>query len=71
MWIRITKPPDRNEFEEFDLSLYRVGETFDVPPRLATLLILAGNAEPAAAVRSEAADKPRPARQKTSPKQPR
>lgn len=54
--IRITKTPDRDEFAEFDLRVFRVGEVFDVPPRLATLLIIAGNAEPAAPERAEAAD---------------
>jgi hypothetical protein len=55
--IRITKPPDRDEFAEFELKAFRVGEVFDVPPRLATLLILAGNAEPVPSIeRAEAAD---------------
>jgi hypothetical protein len=58
--IRITKTPDRDEFAEFDLRAFRIGEVFDVPPRLATLLIIAGNAEPAAPERAEAADLHKP-----------
>jgi hypothetical protein len=54
--IRITKTPDPAEFAEFDLRSYRVGEVFEVPPRLATLLIIAGNAELAAPDRAEAAE---------------
>jgi hypothetical protein len=56
--IRITKPPDPSEFAEFNVRAFRAGETFDVPPHLGTLLIIAGNAEPvpAPAERAEAAD---------------
>jgi hypothetical protein len=58
--IRITKPPDPEEFAEFDVHLFRAGEVFDLSPQFATLLILAGNAEPvtSSAERSEAADSP-------------
>jgi hypothetical protein len=50
--------PEPGEFDEFDLSHFRVGGTFVVPSRLASLLIISGYAEmvddhPA---RAEAAD---------------
>lgn len=44
--IRIKKKPSPSEFAEFDVKGFSVGDTFDVPSGLATLLILAGNAEP-------------------------
>jgi hypothetical protein len=58
--IRITKAPDPAEFAEFDLRAFRVGDVFEVPPHLATLLIIAGNAEPVPSVneRAVAADSP-------------
>lgn len=58
MRIRIKKQPSPSEFAEFDVRSFRVGDTFDVPPRLATLLIIAGNAEPVigTGARAEAAD---------------
>lgn len=60
MRIRITKSPDAEEFAEFDVRVFSAGEVFDVAPRLATLLILAGNAEPviSPSERAEAADMP-------------
>ena len=43
--------------DEFDLRLYRVGGTYELPMRLASLLILGGYAERAGtALRLEAAD---------------
>jgi hypothetical protein len=56
--IRITRLPWPADFEEFDVRWLRVGEVFDVAPRLATLLIVAGNAEPVVSFgdRAEAAD---------------
>lgn len=58
--IRITRLPDPEEFAEFDVRMFRTGEVFEVPPHLATLLILAGNAEPvlSPSERAEAADTP-------------
>jgi hypothetical protein len=55
--IRITSLPARGEFDEFDLSLYRVGLSYELPMRLASLLILGGYAERAGtAMPAEAAD---------------
>jgi hypothetical protein len=56
--IRLKSLPDEAEFYQFNLSHFRVGGVFVVPARLASMLILAGNAEliddhPA---RAEAAD---------------
>jgi hypothetical protein len=44
--IRITKSPDPVEFAEFDIRKCLPGEVLDIAPHLATLLIVAGNAEP-------------------------
>ena len=55
--IRIKSLPPAGEFDEFDLRLYRVGLTYELPMRLASLLILGGYAERAGtAMRAEAAD---------------
>ena len=56
--IRLTSLPPPGEFDEFDLSHFRVGGVFLVPSYLASVLIIAGYAElmddhPA---RAEAAD---------------
>lgn len=58
MRVRITRLPDPADFEEFDVRRLRVGEVFDLAPRLASVLIVAGTAEPVmgAAIRAEAAD---------------
>jgi hypothetical protein len=59
MRIRIKDLPRPGELEEFDLRRFRVGEVYDVPPQLASLLIVAGYAEAAArrAERVAAADR--------------
>ncbi len=55
--IRIKALPSPGELDEFDLRLYRVGTTYELPMRLASLLILGGYAERAgSAVQFEAAD---------------
>jgi hypothetical protein len=56
--IRLTSLPQPGEFDEFDLSHFRVGGVFLVPSYLASVLIISGYAEliddhPA---RAEAAD---------------
>ena len=49
--------PASGDFDEFDLRHYRVGEIYELPLRLATLLIIGGYAEAVGArVQSEAAD---------------
>ena len=42
--IRITAPPDLDAFAEYDVQRFRVGDVYEVPVRLATLLIIAGYA---------------------------
>ena len=56
--IRITSLPTDGEFDEFDLRRFRVGETYDVRTRLASLLIIAGYAQiiSSPSMRAEAAD---------------
>jgi hypothetical protein len=56
--IRLTALPDPGEFDEFDLSHFRVGGVFVVPARLASMLIISGYAElvDANPARAEAAD---------------
>ena len=54
--IRFKSLPVPGEFDEFDLRPYRVGLTYELPMRLASLLILGGYAEQAGALRAEAAD---------------
>jgi hypothetical protein len=60
--IRITKTPDPAEFAEFDVRKFLPGEILDVAPHLATLMIVAGNAEPLMGPweRAEAVDRRRP-----------
>ena len=55
--IRVKSLPAPGEFDEFDLRLYRIGLTYELPMRLASLLILGGYAERAGtAMQAEAAD---------------
>jgi hypothetical protein len=55
--IRITGLPKSGEFDEFDLRRFRVGEIYDVPTQLASLLIIAGYAQIVSTqIRAEAAD---------------
>jgi hypothetical protein len=56
--IRLKRLPAPGEFDEFDLNHFRIGETYVVPSRLASLLILAGYAElvDSHPARAEAAD---------------
>jgi hypothetical protein len=43
--IRLIAPPAPGEFDEFDLERFHVGQSYVVPSRLASLLIIAGYAE--------------------------
>jgi hypothetical protein len=43
--IRLLAAPAAGEFDEFHLEHYHVGQSYIVPARLASLLILAGYAE--------------------------
>ena len=45
MRIRINGLPKAGDLEEFDLRRFRIGEVYEVPPQLASLLIVAGYAE--------------------------
>jgi hypothetical protein len=56
--IRITAAPDLDVFAEYDVQRFRVGDVYEVPVRLATLLIIAGYAVSTAGVvpAAEAAD---------------
>jgi len=56
--VRITALPKPAEFDEYDVRRFRVGETYEVPSRLASLLILGGYAETTGPARAEAADRP-------------
>jgi hypothetical protein len=54
--IRIIVAPREDMFDEYDVRRFRVGQIYEVPVRLASLLILAGYAAAAGSVRTEAAD---------------
>jgi hypothetical protein len=54
--IRITAPPDLDAFAEYDVQRFRVGDVYEVPVRLATLLIIAGYAVNASGVLHPAAE---------------
>ena len=56
--IRLLAIPESGEIDEFHLEHYHVGQVYTVPSRLASLLILAGYAEPVEShsSRAEAAD---------------
>ena len=45
MRIQINGLPKAGELEEFDLRRFRVGEVYEVPPQLGSLLVVAGYAE--------------------------
>ena len=55
MRIRLTALPKGGELEEFDLHLYRVGEVYDLPPRLASVLLIGRYAELAPPLRRDTA----------------
>jgi hypothetical protein len=57
--IRITAPIDLDAFAEYDVQRYRVGDVYEVPVHLASLLIIAGfavSADGLALPATEAAD---------------
>jgi hypothetical protein len=58
--IRIRTRPDGDEFREFGVQHFRVGEQYDVSQQLASLLIIAGHADPivGSVERAEASDAP-------------
>ena len=56
--IRLKRMPPRGEFDEFDLERFKAGQTYVVPARLASMLIIAGHADliDSHPARAEAAD---------------
>jgi hypothetical protein len=54
--IRIIAAPDMDAFAEYDVQRFRVGDVYEVPIRLATLLIISGYAVSAAGVGIPAAE---------------
>jgi hypothetical protein len=64
--IRLLSRPKPGELDEFDLSPYRPGGVYDLPTRLATILMIGGHATSVAAERDTAADS-RPARKRRAP----
>ena len=59
--VRIIAAPKPREFDEYSVGHFEVGRVYEVSGRLASLLILAGYAEPvngAGEDLAEAADKP-------------
>jgi hypothetical protein len=56
--IRLKRLPAHGEFDEFDLERFKVGQTYVVPARLASMLIIAGYADliDSNPARAEAAD---------------
>ena len=45
MRIRLTARPIGSDFDEYDLRRFTVGEVYEVPTRLASILIISGYAE--------------------------
>ena len=58
MRIRLIAFPKAGELDEFDLRRFRVGEVYDLPPQLASILLISRYAELAPPLRRDtAADK--------------
>ena len=55
MRVRMTALPRRGELDEFDLHRLHVGDVYDLPPRLASILLIGGYAEPATPVAPDGA----------------
>jgi hypothetical protein len=53
--IRLTALPRRGELDEFDLHLFRVGQVYDLPPHLASVLLIGRYAELAPPLRRDTA----------------
>jgi len=56
--VRITKRPVPTELEPYDVSRFEVGKVYEVGPRLAEALIVAGFAEPEMRTKDRPATKP-------------
>jgi hypothetical protein len=46
MRVRMKRLPAHGDFDEYDLSHFAIGEVYDVTAQLASLLIIAGYADP-------------------------
>ena len=55
MRIRLTGIPKPRELDEFDFRRYRVGEIYDLPPQLASILLISRYAELAPPLRRDTA----------------
>jgi hypothetical protein len=53
--IRLTAFPKPGELDEFDFRRYRVGEIYDLPPHLASVLLISRYAELAPPLRRDTA----------------
>jgi hypothetical protein len=53
--VRLIALPGRGELDEFDLRRYRVGDVYDLPPQLASILLISRYAELAPALRRDTA----------------
>ena len=58
MRVRITKKPVPTELDPYDVSRFEVGKVYEVGPRLAEVLIVAGFAEPEMRGKDRPATKP-------------
>jgi hypothetical protein len=56
--VRITKRPVAKELEPYDVSRFEVGKVYEVGPRLAEILIVAGFAEPETRTKDRPVAKP-------------
>jgi hypothetical protein len=55
MRVRLIAHPRPGELDEFDLRRYHVGEVYDLPPQLASILLIGRHAELAPPLRRDAA----------------
>jgi hypothetical protein len=55
MRVRLIAIPARGELDEFDLSRFRVGEVYDLPYQLASILLIGRYAELAQPLRRDTA----------------
>jgi hypothetical protein len=53
--IRLIALPKRGELDEFDFRRFHVGDLYDLPPQLASILLIGGYAELAPPLRRDTA----------------
>jgi hypothetical protein len=68
--IRIVAAPDLDAFAEYDVARFQVGDVYEVPVRLATLLMISGYAVSAAGIGIPAAEAADFSSTKSRPKKP-